>query len=202
MIKNIIFDVDDVLVDFNMSKYNFLKDTRPEYSDLKYDDLANIFPCSPEIGGVSILSEYGIDGYGASRQCWERPIFPGVIDTLKSLRTKGINLFTLSSAVQPEAKQKWLTELFGDYMHIWVAMYGKSKEQYLRNMLQENNWNAQETLFIDDMFHNVRAGIAVGLNMVRMQPYHYLPLPPDLAHIPVVHNLPELEKYIENINNQ
>jgi FMN phosphatase YigB (HAD superfamily) len=196
MIKNIIFDVDGVLVDFDRAKFNYIKATMPEHRDLKFGDLTTVVPLDKNTGITYILSECGIDGFGKSEYCYKRPVFDEVFKVLDFLKNKGINLFCLSAAVNPQDKLPWLNGLFGEYMNVEVSPHGISKKQYLLDILNKYDLKADETLFVDDMLQNIRDGIAVGLQVLRMQPKFYLPLPADLSSVQVVRNLQDVAKYI------
>jgi len=114
-----------------------------------------------------------------------------------------LKLFTLSAAGNPEKKRPWLSGLFGNLFNGFeFSEAGKPKDKALLEVLQKHSLNKRETLFIDDRFFNVKAGINAGIHTVRMQPKHHLPLPPELKNIKIVTSLSEFEKYVNTLNKE
>lgn len=61
MIKNIIFDIDGVLVDSNLTYTELLRYTYNRYKDIKYDDLSSLFPISSDDGAIKLPAELSED---------------------------------------------------------------------------------------------------------------------------------------------
>ncbi|MDR2098914.1 MAG: HAD hydrolase-like protein [Rickettsiales bacterium] len=204
-VRNIIFDVDGVLVSVNRAYFEYLR-SFPQYKDITFEDLPKICPISDFDGSFSLTQEFQSAlplSFWKSEFLYKRPIFEGVPEVLRSLKACGYRLFTMSAAFDPEGKGKWLRGLFGDLLMLGFSPPVQGKEQALRGLMVEYGMRPEETVFIDDRFSNIRAGLALGLHVVRMQPEFYLPLPPDLAvRVPVVRNMRELKDYVMGKRNK
>lgn len=201
MIKNIIFDVDGVLVDCDQCYLNFLKNSYEEFKDITYDDLPDIFPMSPDNGAIKLSTEFS-DNFKNSPYYFYRPLFEDTMTVLNSLKKKGFNLFTLSAARNPEKKRKWIEEMFVNIFNEFeFSPAGQSKDNALNELLEKYSLNKDETIFVEDRFHNIKAGINVGVHTVRMKPKHHLPLPKELSHIKSVDSMTEFERYVNELNS-
>lgn len=191
-IKNIIFDVDGVLLDLDASYINFLKEHYPEHKDISYTDLKTLFPIEAHDGAIELSRELGKHFFETPHYD-NRPLLDGVMETLYSLKDKGLKFFILSAADHPQRKEKFLKETFGDiFDSMEFSSSGKSKEEGLEHIVDKYNLKKEETLFIDDRFYNIRAGINSGVNVIRKEPVNALPLPDDLSHVKTIYNLKEL----------
>lgn len=201
MFKNIIFDVDGVLVDCDQCYLSFLKNTYEEFKDITSDDLPILFPISPDNGAIKLPPNFS-ETFKNSPYYSYRPLFDDTMTVLTSLKKKGFKLFTLSAARNPEKKLMWIEKMFtGLFDEFEFSPSGQPKDSALKDLLEKHSLNKHETIFIEDRFQNIRAGINAGLHTVRMQPKHSLPLPKELSHIKSLTSLTEFEKYVHELNS-
>lgn len=202
MIKNIIFDVDGVLVDCDKCYVEFLKNSYQKFKNITCNDLPIIFPISPDNGAVKLSPEFSQD-FKQSPYYFYRPLFEDTMNVLISLKKKGFKLFTLSAARNPEKKLKWISATFKNIFESYeFSPSGKSKDEALRGLLKKYSLNQNETMFVEDRFQNIRAGINAGIYTVRMEPKNSLPLPEELKHINVVRSMTEFENFVEKFNTK
>ena len=201
MIKNIIFDIDGVLTDLDHCYLNFLKASYAEYANISYDDLPILFPIRPDDGAFELPAKFSIDFYNSPYYC-DRPLFEDTITVLNSLKEKGLNLFTLSAAGDPAKKRKWVEGLFINIFNEFeFAPVGMPKDKALQDIIKKHSLDKAETIFIDDRFFNIKAGLNAGLHTVRMQPKLSLPLPEELNNTKSFKTLSEFKKYIDELNS-
>lgn len=199
MIKNIIFDIDGVLVNLDRSYHNFLTTTYPEHKDMKYEEMVVHFPIKEDDGAFELPKEFGLD-FINSPYYVNRPFFKSTLSVLEKLKAKGLTLITLTAASAPEKKIAWLKETFGDTFNAYEASTaGVPKDEGINSVVKKYNLNKDETLFIDDRIYNVRAGVRTGVNVVRMEPDFFLPLPKDLDHVTSISDLEEILELIEKL---
>lgn len=200
MIKNIIFDIDGVLANLDRCYFDFLRDTYKEFKNISYEDLPVFFPIDPNDGSIELPSKFFEDFCRSSHYC-NRPLFEDTITVLDSLMKKGVNLYALVAARDASKKLKWLERVFKNiFKGFEFSPSGIPKTRMLRDFLKKYSLDKDETLFVDDRFFNIRAGISIGLHTVRVQPDHYLPLPCDLQDIKTFDNLTDFEKYVDELN--
>lgn len=201
MIKNIIFDIDGVLVDCDRSYLNFLSRTYPQFKNMTYDDLPVVFPIHPDNGSVKLPLPFSDDFKNSSYYSY-RPLFEDTLKVLHSLKNKGFHLFTLSAARNPVKKQEWLEKTFVNIFDRFdFSPAEEEKSSALKNLLAKYSLKKNETIFIDDRFHNIKAGLCAGVHTVRMQPVHSLPLPKELRHVKSFRSLSEFENYVDALNS-
>lgn len=198
MIKNIIFDIDGVLVDSNLTYTEFLKHTYDKYKDIEYDNLPYLFPISLDDGAIKLTADLSAD-FKKSEWYSYRPLFPDTMKVLKTLKKSGYRMFTLSAARNPEKKLEWASKIFIKIFDSFeFSPANQPKENALLEMLKKHSLNKEETLFVDDRFQNVRAGLSAGLLTIRMRPKISLPLPADLNNVKQVNSMTELAEFLNN----
>ncbi|MDR1693623.1 MAG: HAD family hydrolase [Lactobacillaceae bacterium] len=192
MIKNIIFDVDGVLINLDSSYHKFLQTSYPEYKNMKIEEMAELFPIDGEDGAFELPSRFSKD-FIDSPYYVNRPFFKNTISVLKKLKSLELTLITLSAASSPEKKLSWLADTFGDLFNAYeLSPAGVAKDEGLKTVINKYGLNKAETLFIDDRFFNIRAGLRAGVEVARMQPDLFLPLPKDLSHVRVLYDIEEI----------
>lgn len=202
MIKNIIFDVDGVLVDCNQCYVEFLKNTYEEFRNITSDDLPVLFPINPNNGCVELPPNLSED-FKQNPYYVYRPLFSDTLTVLNSLKKKGFNLFTLSAARNPDKKLEWISKAFRDiFTSFEFSPAGKTKEEALKGLLEKYALDKNETIFVDDRFPHIRAGINVGIHTVRMQPKNSLPLSDAFKNVKSVKTLTEFEEYVNTFNSR
>lgn len=173
-----------------------------EYANIAYQDLPTLFPIETDNGAFELPDRFSNDFYNSTYYC-DRPLFDDTMPVLISLKNKGLNLFTLSAAGDPAKKRKWLECVFVNiFNELEFSPVGIAKDEALKDVLKKHALNTEETVFIDDRFFNVKAGINAGVHTVRMQPEHHLPLPEELSHIKSLKSLSEFEKYVDKLNSK
>lgn len=200
MIKNVIFDVDGVLVDINRCYIEFLKNTYAKFSNIKPDDLPVLFPIDPNDGAIKLSAEFTRD-FRHSPYYLYRPLFDDTKNVLQSLKENGFRLFTLSAASNPARKYKWVSKEFGNIFDAYeFSPSGQSKAAALQDLLEKHSLDKTETIFIDDRLQHIRAAIMVGCHTIRREPQYSLPLHHDLAHVNVVKSMTEIADFIYAFN--
>ena len=198
MIKNILFDLDEVLVDCNHSYLTFLH-TLPEYKDVTLADFPRLFPDDFWMGSYELNDRFK-DAWLAHPSWGDRPIFPGALDTLERLKHKGYKMAIITAASgRADEKREWVRKRLGDYIgDIEVCLHG-DKTRFILEILKRHKLKAEETVLIDDRFANLHSAINAGIKAVWRKPnLGHDKLPPDLAHLPTVNNLEEFETWLRN----
>ncbi len=119
-IKNIFWDVDGVLADLNYAYYHFLTGHpkyREQYRGLKWEQLSEVLPIVPEYGALELKThpklgkEMDQDFCADQKFFRNRPLYPGVIESLKELNERGYRQFTMSATFDVEAKKAYLDDV-------------------------------------------------------------------------------------------
>lgn len=182
MIKNIVFDMGNVLVDYQPARLvaKLFPDPQEHALIMKevfqssgwkqldrgtitfndhYGDLSNRFPqYKQEIGWL--LENWHID----------QPLIPGIADLLKKLHAKSFDLYLLSNASKrffTYARQMEIFNLFtGLTISAELNLLKPEKEIYDR-FCQIHCLIPKECLFIDDQEENVNAALSVGWHALK-----------------------------------
>ena len=122
-------------------------------------------------------------------------IYPIIKKVLEDLKSKGLNLFVISShpheKLMVEAVSYGITDLFSE---IRGGIYDKVKS--LEDITTENKLTKQETVYIGDMIYDIEAGKKVGVKTIavtygyqdkdklsKMNPDHIISSPEELVNI-------------------
>ena len=214
-IKNIFWDVDGVLADINYAYYNFLKNYptyAPQYKNLRWQDLDKVLPINPIYGALDLkchptLGEQMDYDFCHHPEFFEnRPLYPKVIETLRSINQKGYRQFTLSASFDAEVKKKFLTKLLApvtDFLTIECVGHGQflhdtTKEGKFLECFKKYGITPEETILVDDRIYNMHAALNVGVLPVRMRCDFTSALPQDLSWIQEVRNVEEVEKWLDD----
>jgi len=184
-VKNIIFDVDGVLVNRDIAVARFLQ----QFSEFKNMSAEDIFKLKKDIPGnydIALLAKFK-----DSPIYWERPLFPGVMKTLLELKARGLRLFTISGTNTPDKKRKLMKDIFGDLMTYEFAPEHTKKDGF-KEMLEKYGLNPKGTLYIDDSALFLREAKEFDFHLVHSEINYYAPVPEDLAGIPVIRKFADI----------
>jgi FMN phosphatase YigB (HAD superfamily) len=187
-IQNIFWDVDGVLADLNYAYYHFLKghpNYRDQYKGLTWEQLPEVLPIVPEYGALELKThpEHGeqMDRDFCADQSFfrNRPLYPGVIETLKELNELGYRQFTMSATFNVEKKKAYLDT---------------AKKDSLLACYQKYDLLPEETTLVDDRIYNLHAAIDSGAHPIRMRCEFTSDLPAELSWIP---EFPDVQAFKE-----
>lgn len=212
-IKNIFWDVDGVLADLNHAYFHFLT-KHPRYCDrhegMKWEQLAEVLPIVPEYGALELKThpEHGVEmdrDFCADQAFFRnRPLYPGVIDTLKRLNEAGYRQFTMSATFDVAAKTAYLNDILApvtDFLTIECVQHGefmhdKAKVDRLRECFEKYDLKPEETILVDDRIYNQYAAIESGAHPVRLRSEFTTDLPEELAWIPEFPNVQAVADWV------
>ena len=121
-----------------------------------------------------------------------RPLYPGVIETLKELNELGYRQFTMSATFDVEKKKAYLEDILApvtDFLTIECVQHGEfmqdtAKKDSLRACFQKYDLLPEETILVDDRVYNQHAAIDSGAYPIRMRCDFTTDLPAELSWIP------------------
>ena len=186
-IKNIIFDLGGVLIDWNPS-YVYLKVFKGDSKKMKwfFDEICTNEWNENQDAGYSLqqatedrvkmfpeYEEWIRIYYGR----WEEMLGEAIQETVEILKNffkhpeyKVIALTNWSAETFPVALERF------DFLHLFegIIVSGKEKtrkpfHKIYKIALDRYNMNAQETLFIDDNLRNINAAAEMGINVVHFK---------------------------------
>ncbi len=224
IIKNIFWDVDEVLANLDNAYYRFLTEHpnyKDQYKDLKWEDLPKALPIDPKFGSLELTShptmgkEFNHDFCHNSGEIYfDRPLYPNVVETLKELHEKGYRQFTMSSGFNAEIKRKMIADTLGpelSFVTIEVVEHQKStsdashgkamvgeKEQRIIECLKKYNLVPEETVMVDDRIFNCDTALKVGMHAVRCRPGFTTDTPSDRKFDAEVNNVVEFKDWLLN----
>jgi len=214
-IKNIFWDVDGVLADLNHAYYHFLTghpNYRDQFKDLKWEQLPEVLPILPEYGALELKThpELGTEmdrDFCADQSFFRnRPLYPGVIETLKELNELGYRQFTMSATFDVAKKKAYLEDILApviDFLTIECVEHGKfmqdmAKKDSLLACYQKYDLLPEETILVDDRIYNLHAAIDSGAHPIRMRCEFTSDLPPELSWIPEFQNIQVFKEWLIN----
>lgn len=179
MIKNIVFDMGNVLIEFSPEKLvkNFTDDEEDrkalldivfygkEWLDLdegtlEYEDAIKIFRCK--------LPEHLGDTAEKIMETWTNYLVEdeNMKKIVRKLRKKGYKTYILSNA--PLNMNKYLSkskmiELFDGMIISAVEKISKPEEGIYKKLFEKYNLNPEESFFIDDRKVNIEAAERLGM---------------------------------------
>lgn len=213
IIKNIFWDVDGVLANLNFAYFNFLT-KHPKYAQLyrtiKWTDLPKVLPLNKQYGALDLKTHPTMGNQMDKDFCNSpeffnnRPLYEGVITTIKELHKLGYRQFTMSATYNVESKTKLLKFLLSeiaDCITIECVQHGEymhdtAKEDALKKCFKKYNLKAEETILVDDRTYNQYAAINVGAHPVRMCCEFTTDLPENLKWIPQVKSVPDFQDWL------
>ncbi len=185
MIKNVVFDIGNVLLKFEPKTYLIKKFT---YEDKVEKILDLVFKSDEwlmldkgtitETEAIKVLSERHVlysEAIEDAFNGWYDILIPmeDTIDILKQLKDKGINTYYLSNfhqlAFEHATEKNEFFKLFqGGIVSYKEKLLKPEKEIYMR-LLEEYNLKSEETIFIDDTLANVQGAESVGINTIHFK---------------------------------
>ena len=185
MIKNVVFDIGNVLLSFDPRSY-LVKKFDDEFKAHKVFDI--IFKSNEwlmldrgtisEKEAISILSkrhEEFSEEIKSSFDGWYDLLIPmeETIEVLQKLKENKINIYYLSNfhhlAFEYVTEKNKFFNLFdGGIVSYKEKLLKPEKEIYLK-LIDKYNLNPEETLFIDDTEINLKGALAVGMNTVHFK---------------------------------
>lgn len=166
MIKNIIFDIGNVIINYNQKK--IISNFTDKEDEIKYifDEIFN----SPEWtlmdlgditndGAIEIINKRNTFKYEKLTQEFlnewykKQPINRDIVEIAKILKKNGYNLFVLSNMANLTYEYFKNDEFFSLCTGIVISAHEhvkKPDEKVYRLLLERYNLNAEECLFIDD----------------------------------------------------
>ncbi len=166
MIKNIIFDLGNVIINYNQKK--IISNFTDKEDEIKYifDEIFN----SPEWtlmdlgditndGAIEIINKRNKFKYEKLTQEFlnewykKQPINRDIVEIAKTLKKNGYNLFVLSNMANLTYEYFKNDEFFSLCTGIVISAHEhvkKPDEKVYRLLLERYNLNAEECLFIDD----------------------------------------------------
>ena len=185
MIKNVVFDIGNVLLKFEPKTYLVKKFTCEEKGEkildlvFKSDEWLMLDKGTiTETEAIKILSERHVLYSEAIKDAfngWYDILIPmeDTIDILKQLKDKGINTYYLSNfhqlAFEHVTEKNEFFKLFqGGIVSYKENLLKPEKEIYMR-LLEEYNLKSEETIFIDDTLANIQGAEIVGINTIHFK---------------------------------
>jgi len=101
----------------------------------------------------------------SDKDCPKAGAYPGIVDFIKRLKSKGVSMVILSSdppeTLFPEMEQFGLENIFDEAV---VKIHDKSEE--IEGLIMRNNFKKEETVFIGDSNHEIEVGKQAGIKTV------------------------------------
>ncbi|WP_035291875.1 HAD family phosphatase [Clostridium sp. KNHs214] len=185
MIKNVVFDIGNVLLRFDPKNYLTKKfndkDRVEKILELVFRsdewlmlDRGTI----TETEAIKVLSErntFYSESIKDTFNGWYDLLTPmeDTIEILKQLKEKGINTYYLSNfhhlAFEHVIEKNEFFKLFqGGIVSYKEKLLKPEKEIYMR-LLEKYNIKPEETIFIDDTLDNIQAAASVGINTIHFK---------------------------------
>ena len=205
--------MDGVLADLNYAYYHFLtghSKYREQYEGLKWEQLPEVLPIVPEYGALELKThpELGKEmdrDFCADQEFFRnRPLYPGVIETLKELNERGYRQFTMSATFNVKAKRAYLEDVLApvaDFLTIECVEHGEfmhdtAKRDRLLDCYRKYGLLSEETMLVDDRIYNLYAAIDSGAHPIRMRCEFTTDLPDDLSWVPEFPDVPAVSDWL------
>ena len=185
MIKNIVFDMGNVLVRFDpelfMDRYSLTGEDRRLIRNEVFRSvewtMLDRGVIDEEIAEQHILPRLPERLHDAARrliETWDDPIVPveGMLELLQALKAKGYRLYLLSNAATRQpiywARAEASKLMDGALISAEVKLL-KPDPQIYKALLKKYQLKASECIFIDDRLENVQAAFALGFAGIQMK---------------------------------
>ncbi len=183
MIKNIVFDIGSVLVEFEPKKYldkfNFTEEVKEEI-------FQNVFRSTYwcELDRGTITEEEAMEKIckeashikkeiAQVMENWMDMLVPkeDTIEILKEVKHRGYNIYILSNyhknSFEKICRENGFFTLIDGAVVSYSVNYLKPEEEIYKILLDRYSLIPKETLFIDDMKDNVEAAEKLGINAIK-----------------------------------
>ena len=178
MIKNLVFDLGNVLIDFNPKRIVSAVFTEKEEQEIIYKEIFGTKGWKQLDRGVMTFEEHTqnlisrFPQYAREIQWimdnWHKdlPNIPGMNKVVKKLKANGFSLYILSNASKRYlkyalSKKDFFTHFSGVTISAELFLLKPQREIY-EQFCQIHNLNPVECLFIDDKAENVQGAIDAG----------------------------------------
>lgn len=179
MIKNIVFDIGNVLISFKPREY---LNSFPFEEDIREAIFNSVFKSKfwPELDRGTVTEEEAIKLFCEEAPELEQHIkkvmatwmdillpIPETIEILKRLKDKGFKLFALSNYHKAAFERTFSENEFFRLLDGKVISYEvqciKPEREIYEKLLATYDLRADETLFIDDMAENIEGAKTIGI---------------------------------------
>lgn len=192
MIKNIVFDIGNVILNFK------LEDVLPKFTNNKEEQefIINNIINSPEWLGNSLIDTGYISKEEAISIVQDRTnhendelisnfwnnynnyslVDERVIKLIKNLKLKGYKIFLLSNINDHTFQNVNKSDLFSivdGYVLSYIEHQIKPYKSIYNTLLNRYNLKENECLFIDDNQNNINTAIRLGFNATKVEPDNY-----------------------------
>jgi putative hydrolase of the HAD superfamily len=180
MIKNIVFDLGNVLISFNPKEY---LDSFGFENDVIEAVFKGIFKSKhwPKLDRGTVTEEEALEFFCSDSpevaehirsvmKNWKDILLPipETIEILQELKNKGYKIFALSNyhraAFEKTSSENEFFKLFDGKVISYEVHSIKPEKEIYEYLLRTYNLKAEETLFIDDMAENIEGAKSVGIN--------------------------------------
>ena len=181
MYKNVIFDLGNVLLDFNPREY-----LKSKISDKKVDEVYKAIFSSEEwvmldrgtitekdaIRDIINRNSAYLDEINLAFENWYDLLKPigDTVEILSSLKENGYNIYYLSNfhelAFGEVTKKNKFFELFDGGVVSYAEKLIKPEEDIYKLILDRYKLNPSETIFVDDMEANVEGANKLGIKTI------------------------------------
>jgi len=185
--KNIITDIDEVVLDLHTAYIEFLNT-----ENIKYDH--------------DLIFENGF--YKTNDELWNRfwgsgfasriPLLPHADKVLKRLKTAGHKIFALT-APEESGRASRMTQLNRDFPNIFneIIISQNPKGKLISEIIARHNLDAKNTYFVDDGPQNIAAGLTVpDIKIFWIRHNINKDFPPKSPRVTTVNNILEFESAI------
>ena len=192
MIKNIIFDIGHVILNFNISKVLSFFTNNSEEQKFILNNIIN----SPEWIQYGLIDTGYIVREDAIKIVQDRTnhinddliyrfwthysdyasVNKDVLNLIKKLKNNGYNIYLLSnidSHIYEFIKPSGLFDIVDGYVLSYIEHMIKPFESIYNTLLNRYNLNSNECLFIDDKEDNIKTGNRLGILGMRLKPDDY-----------------------------